>query len=288
MFVRGDFFDFKKTLCYIPLYLTASNYKVMNKENYIPVDQANLDSNRVRVNIPFPGWVETDRIGIDLTRTHKLMDLGGIASVQLRSSEDAAANSVPMIVGMAPDGSGYAGRAGRKTYTPESSSDFDLRSQNMFYHNYDWANVDIKLNKKVIEQKINNAKGNLRKAESWAPYMDRALKKGMLESGTRHLLVNLKPSQVFWAVFVNMNPAFDAVRMMVSHFKPSTVETYVFIAAFNVVWFNLMNCTFRSGIGRNGSGYRINLIPGYEIDRAFLFQILARTAPLIAPIPETR
>lgn len=217
-------------------------------ERLTPLPDIAGQSERLRMDLGLPLGIEIEAIGVDIPRVHLLMDMGGISNVRMAAATDV----------QEPPG-----------YSIKRSEDH----QHYLSHNIDWCHIQILLN---------TANGNVRKSDSWAPRIDTALRGGIRKAGTDHLLHYYRREQIFYALGVNiLVPAME------------TVMDKGNVAEFLLGWGSLMSMVHllgiaQHGLGKNGAGYRLSVLPGLEADRVFLLQILARTAPLVTAMKFTR
>lgn len=264
----------------------------------IPIKEAgNTPPNRVRFNVSLPEWLESERIGIDLRRTQRLMNLGGISHVRVGLLKDPE-NSVviPTVVGIAPDGSAYAGKLSAKTKVQYyGCNQSDTRGKPLI-QNASWVDLDILVDMEAMKNRIGDREQELRAPESWTPHFDRALKEGIRKTGTKHLLKGHTGLTTLTAIYINLfdgvlssananyiNPIDGLIRGSYTPYKP-TPTTLAAAFSTNFIFYNLVGVAYSNGKVRDGAGYRVSLFPGYEIDRALALQILGRTSTLVKPM----
>lgn len=256
----------------------------MNHEVLTPITEAYRNSERIRFNVPLPGWVDTDKIGINIFKTERLMHMGGIKKLLIaKSANDDETTSMPVTLGIAPDGSAYAGRVGAKEKTPAFESESEGANRSFVTQNHSWTNLKISLNLHEIESRLLKSNANLRQAESWTKPLDEIVRTGIRQAGTKHLLT-LNPAQKFWALFINLSSPLIDLPRYVSMGDPQKIALQIARSvAINFLIWSIMQKGFGLLIDPKYY-YRISLFPGYEIDRALILQLMARSIPLIAPI----
>lgn len=265
-----------------------------NKDRLTPISDVWWKSNRMKLNIPFPPWVEDESIGVDLERTKRLMNLGGIrfTRVDLLKDGDKTA-SMPTTVGIAPDGSAYAGKIAASERVPTYEYDQYADDSRVLLQNALWTNLQISLNLEEMKDRITDGGNNVREAESWTPHLDTALREGIRKGGTNHLLRGHNKLSVFMALYINVhNILMDAANInlfdVLAGSKPKIptagdllIETGIEFVVWSLIASLLI---YGKENKKEGSGYRISLFPGYEIDRAVVLQLLSRTLPLVETI----
>ena len=85
---------------------------VENERGLVPINQ--VQTEKVRIHLPFPSWIEADLIGVDYKRLRRMMNIGGISHLHIVADTNGqVTRAVPIIVGYGPDGNllGGMGRA---------------------------------------------------------------------------------------------------------------------------------------------------------------------------------
>lgn len=198
---------------------------------------------------------------------------------------------MPTVTGVGPDGSFYAGKISATKKVPAYEYDQHADESLTFFQYALWTSLKISLKLYEIQQRITEKGESLRSSESWAPHLDKALRGGIREAGTNHLLKGHKGFRLFNALFINVHSnlmdaagvsLFDAIS---GNFDPHipTASELAFEAGFTFVWWTLYAKFVDHKERKQEKGYRLSLLPGYEIDRAVALQLLSRTLPLIKP-----
>lgn len=214
-----------------------------NKNRLVPIDEIWWrEPHRVRFNIPFPEWVEDENIGVDLERTQRLMNLGGIRFTWVEALKNGDRTvSMPTTVGMAPDGSAYAGKMAASERVPTYEYDQYTGDSYVLLKNALWTNIKISLNLEEIKDRITDKGRNLKEAESWTPHIDKALREGIRKGGTNHLLKGHDRNRLLVALFVNVYSSlmdaadislFDAILRNKPHIPTAGELIYSFGFAF--------------------------------------------------------
>jgi hypothetical protein len=142
-----------------------------------------------------------------------------------------------------------------------------------------------------VQRKIDEKKGDLRKAETWAPHINEVLRSGIRKAGTEHLLTGFTTWQKFFGFWVDVNSTILvashlSIVDLIARRQPITPNAGTFILAlsFNFLLWTMVESALRGSDTGKGTGYRVSLLPGYEIDRAAILQVMSRTNKLVAPI----
>lgn len=262
-----------------------------NKERFTPISDVWFRSDRLRFQIPFPTWVEDQNIGVDVQRAERLMRLGGIEHTRVVAQKHGEASvSMPTIIGVAPDGSAYAGRVAAAKRNPTYEYEHQPVNAYEFFQNLIWTSLKIELNLDEVEGRILESGKSVREADSWTPHLDKALRGGIRRAGTDHLLRGHNSLRLGTALFINIHQSLmDAAGVslydaMLGKFNPHIpkVGELALEAGFEFVWWTLYaTWVYRK---RHQGAYRVSIFPGYEIDRAIGLQLLARTLPLVKTI----
>lgn len=266
---------------------------VESRERLTPINEVWLRSERIRFNVHFPPWFDEEGIGIDLKRIERLINVGGInhVRVDVQKNKESLA-SLPIIVGVASDGSAYAGMVSTTKKVPTYEYHRYPEGKIAFFQNSAWTALQISLNLEEIRRKIEEERGSLKRVESWTPHLDEALRKSVRNAGTNHLLGGHTPFRLLSAVWVNIHDSlmdaadislYEAISGRFNPHIPRAGELAFEMSLSFAIWtlVGAVTCGLERGKGR---GYRLSLFPGYEIDRAILLQILSRTQRLIETI----
>jgi len=263
----------------------------MSSEALTPISETYFRSERIRINLPFPSWVDVENIGIDLPKTVRLMNIGGINHLKLAGeTNEERTTTMPMGVGLNPDGSRLAGMGIAQEKVKSFSLETEVGKRRHTFRNSEWAAATIHLNLEEVQRKIDEKKGDLRKAETWTPHINEVLRSGIRKAGTEHLLTRFTSFQKFFIFLSSNNTFLSASQLSIIDIlvrnqpKIPDAETLIFDLSFNFIIWTMLESALRGRDIGKGTGYRISLFPGYEIDRAAILQVMSRTNKLVAPI----
>lgn len=254
---------------------------------FTPINE--VISDRIMLNIPLPDWVETEKIGLDVNRTIRLMNLGGIRHTRIDFCKGEISQSGITIVGITSDGSALGGKVAAKKQISTYLINHTPEQEHIILKNAVWTNLNLNLNLEEIQMRIRQQNDSLKKAESWAPYFDQALRSGIRNVGTNHMLKELSAYQTMMVVLVNIHNGFMSAADMTLYGRllgiynphiPSITELTVILGFNSIIW-NLLGRRRYGNETKYGKGYRSSLFPGWEIDHAALLQIATRLKPLI-------
>ena len=265
----------------------------MNTETLTPLPEIYFRSPRIRVNLPFPSWVETDNVGINIPRTERLMNLGGIRHIRFVGDVDGEhTTAVPVSVGLNTDGSQIAGMGSlRESVKMQTLEQDGAPSHRSSFRNSEWTSATIRINLNEIQRQIHDQNKNLRNAASWTPYLDKSLRWGIRKAGNEHLLTNFTARQKIMLFLINIhNNLLFSCNLSIPDILARDVPTLpnpgiiLLCTGFNLFFWALPERMLRGKDDGSGSGYRFSSFPGYEIDRAAVLQVLSRTKRVVAPI----
>lgn len=259
----------------------------MSVENrFVPLSEANTSRLRTVVDLPF--GIE-DSIGLNVPRTHLLCQVAGFRFLRIETDwEGETSQVVPQIVGVNSQGGAYAGAASIKRV---SACNYEYKGRDGLYtwKQARWSDLRLTFNVNEIQQRIMDSGNNVREVGLWSQEINTALKQGIVRAGVRHLVFGLDASEkVLTAVNYSsqLNLATDFSLLIRSpgfhalNFPLLMIEFIGVSIIFNV--FHSVNY----GRERGGSGRRLSLFMGPELDRAAVLSVLSRTQPLVREIAE--
>lgn len=253
------------------------------ERGFVPITEA--QSERVRIDIDLPPFIDKGRIGVNLRNIHLLCQIGGIGHLRIVGVDDAETSSaVPTVLGFDSQGTAYAGKTGTKVNTPiqegRSLQDMD-RSASV--HSMVWAHTLIAVNMEEVANRINRDKRwaeGMRSAEAWSHYLNRGVKEGLSQQSTRHLILNLSTrDKLFTGTFVALaifESALDPNTLPFPYPIDAIIHYFTIASGFNSI------PHFR--FGKSDRNVRYSFFSGPELDRALLLKIMAKTKRVIKPI----
>ncbi len=252
------------------------------KGDLVPITE--VCSPIVQVSIPFPDWVDSDRIGFNLKRVHRLCRIGGIRQLSIiGESGEETSSSIPMIVGMNEQGGAYAGKAKIKEVATHMDT-FNSNTPEATPHAVIWANGSINLNLDEITQRIRGGErwnNNARSVDAWTHYLDKTVREGISSIGWNHLThVNKEYFMSTYMKFLILSGVTNGASLAVTHQLLLDFSlTYSYLC---IRFSHYRDCKGKSG----PDGTRFSLSWDREYDRAILLKLLTKTQPVIEQIPE--
>ena len=259
----------------------------MQKEGLTPLSEVNKASDRVAIRLSLPAWLQSDSIGIHLPRVHRAMSWGGIRNVTFQGvSETRSAYAIPQSV--MRDGAATAAIAKSQTMADDISN--TLLTGRMTIRNAQRANVHIRVYLEKLREKIDREKGTIRNPEDWTKEFDATMRNGIRRGGLKHLFTGFENSQRGLSFIANIGTGAIGTGLLLSfHERYNPLGTDAFNKAIvaqlcNLIMFNATG-SLSDGFEKNGRGYRINLFPGFELDRALaLLASTRQSQPFIKPL----
>lgn len=211
---------------------------------------------------------------------------GGLRSVLVKNDSNAKTTKIQTaIVGMNSDGSAMAGVT-KVDYVPTHSSEVRW-DRNFNPHTSRWADLTIKINTEELKNRLLQKDKIVTQPSSWAPEIDRAIKRKIKATGNIQLLGVLTRDKIRLSMMYGMNLLF-AITSPLSNGDPR-------IMAFGFLGRNLTSGIVFSIIDTaiykfeaRGLGNRLSLGIGFEPDRALIFNLSFLGKPLVASLDEDR
>lgn len=237
----------------------------MSKEHIVPIQEAATER-IIAKNLQLPPYLN-GRIGIDLEKTIRLMNIGGISHVFLENREEDE-QSVPQIVGFDAQGTAYSGFAKSKT---RNASELDTRDWRGFNtKGAEWRAMRIALDIKVITEGIMQKEdGSLHSAEAWIRPLNREVRNNIRKEG---VAFSLKPSRFVLDYGLDTGTIYTAEELVRLTLSREFGAEYVFaaIAVLASQGIKLINMT--------KPDYRADLLFSTHIGRVLWATFRANTA----------
>ena len=263
----------------------------MRKEGLTPIREVNRVSDRLEVKLKFPSWLDSEAIGFNLPRVHRAMSWGGIRHLVFQGiSESKSGYALPTSV--ARDGSATASVVRTRSITDDLSS--TLFPGRMPIRNSQWANLHLRVNLEELREKIDGDKAAIRNPENWTKELDARLRAGIRKGGLKHLLTGLDTSERGLSFVANFGTAVIGIGLLRSlreRYNPLGTSSFKYAVLAQLCTLFMFNVAgvHSDGLEKKGTGYRMNLLPGFELDRALLLLSSTRQSkPLIKVIKDQK
>lgn len=246
------------------------------KKDCVPL--AELESPKLRFVAPLPSFVDPRSIGINLDRVTLLLRLGGISHLRVEGQTSPETSSfVPTIVGFDTQGSAYAAKTGMKTSTPTYTVDsLSLPGRGLTLLGSRWVNGVVKIN---VDETVNRILSNTRRwrngvnsSDAWSYHLNRILKGGIVDIGTKHLVLGARRIDYLLELF----PVLYIANSFFGDRNP--------LAAYAIWCFSVNG--FNACFNINPEGWRQSLLLyGPQLDRVLLLKLISLKSTLVRTIP---
>lgn len=246
------------------------------KKDYTPL--AELESPKLRFVAPLPSFVDPRSIGINLKRVTLLCRLGGISHLRVEGLTDEETSSfVPTIVGFDTQGSAYAAKTGMKTSVPTYTVDsLSLPGRGLTYLASRWVNGVVKINVDETANRILSEtrwRNGVNSNDAWSYHLNRILKGGIVDIGTKHLVLGASRLDYLLELF----PVLSIANIFFGGGNP--------LVMYALWYFGVNGLTARFNI--NPEGWRQSLLlHGPQLDRALLLKLISLKSTLVRSIPD--
>lgn len=258
-------------------------------ERYIPIDEANVISDRVRFHLPLPDYIERERIGVDLSRVERLCRFGGIRFLKVVGKLDGDVSSfTPEITGYNGSGEAVAANKGTKDLVPLYTTQSELGAQpSIPSFKFSLATLNINLNE-AVNRAIHEQKGkenNVRDVETWTEYLDKSLRQGISQVGFDNLV---RYGDKFSFAFATALSVILSASAMTATL-PAQLDGFLLLKGFLLMHQlrNQLELTVGKILLGSDEGYRWSLISGIQLDRAFILRFLTSRESLVKALPKT-
>ncbi|HUC95641.1 MAG TPA: hypothetical protein VMR76_01625 [Candidatus Saccharimonadia bacterium] len=232
-----------------------------------------------RVN--FPEFAPTSQIGVNLDRIKFLSNLAGLRHLRVDSESGETSSHQPQISGI--DAQGNATASMRVAKTEVSLSEADVTAQKSGRKNtvseYIWGDGHITVNTSEFNQRVLDASHRkngptLRQPQEWAGLLDRSLSRGITQSARKQLLGNVTGFSTI-TNYIACGTVVINMPLIISNPALGIAEACIDISLIHTI-----TATLAWAEGHSLRERRWSLIPGYQVDRLFMVNALARTTKL--------
>jgi len=239
----------------------------MSRESkFIPMPEAQTRRLRTKVKLPFA--IE-ESIGINVKHTQALCQVSGLRHLTIKNQENPeVSNTINVVVGINEQGVGLAGKGIIKKVPTFEHEAQRSTSENFFYKNAIWQDLTISLNTKEVKQRILGSEEDVRNVAKWATELNDALTKGIVRTGLKQLLINLRKFDLIMPSVVHLTTLSVLLRGDIGNFL------YWFIQDAGLWSFlGTMASSFENF--KEGEGHRLSMFVNFELDRALALLVMA-------------
>lgn len=253
----------------------------------VPMEQ--VQSPKLRFVVPLPEYL-AGGIGVRVDRLQRLMRLGGVGHLRVTGETDQdISQSVPTVVGFTSQGGALAGKAGVTkipTFTASGAEDYGSLDNSLFRdHAATFINCSVNLNLEEISARIrqeNRWTRGVYSKDAWAYHFDQAIKKGVSDTGIKHLVLGL--TALNWGDTAFQYALMGAFSAWSTGFHFPSPEL-AFRVPLVSLFLNAFGYVGNTLIGRE---YRLSLIYGPQLDRALVLGVLGKTSRVVQAIPNKK
>ncbi len=249
------------------------------ESGFVPLSKVEQEQPLYNVNIHLglPGFLDQDRLGVNLTRIDRLRTLSGIRELLVVGVSEAQRSRGELnVAGIYSDGSAVASKttaiAKVESYKVESNDD------RFFTSSARTVDVKISIDLDQLSQQARDSKARVYSPEPWAKGIDKSLRGGIREKGSRNLLT-LAPHDLAILTVVSVTSSFGLLGPLwgINPPEAALVEVGLFWLTLKAIDFHHRATT---------PNLRSSIFPSFlpQLDRAAAVQVLARTQKLVADL----
>lgn len=255
-------------------------------EKFTPLSNIGKDEHdRIISSVEFPFGLHK-KIGIDADRTMQLMQLAGVATMDLTNTKTME-TSKPVFgprntTGINSDGSATSGIGIENEVKP---SIININKIGSFPAKHaSWSELKIAFNPAEISQRIRLNGGVVTKTDNWAEEVDKAIKKAVRTSATKNLIFSGNNFERALFTYLYAQTAIKMTSDIATlPFSPILVVGEISRLLMPGLLNQILNVLIE-GKERPGRGTRLSMFYLAEIDRWSMVQGLSRINKLAEPL----
>lgn len=230
----------------------------------------------IKIALSLPGYVDGDRIGVDVKGIVRLCELSGIRGIAVAGiTEGKTSHVIPEVSGLNSDGSATASKKIAKVSVPT----FEQMRLN-FPHTHSriadrWVWLYIGMNIDEIGLRVSETPKGVHCVDEWAKQLDKGFRVPIRRAGNRNLLYELEAGDKVDYGFIGSYTGLASGTALLINGK---VGLDFILALSGGIITNGIASLFLS---RRDPLHRFSVLPGPQIDRAVVFNVLSRTKTLI-------
>ena len=254
-----------------------------------------VESEKVRFSIKLPDYIDPNEIGVNVSGIETLCRIGAIRHLRVEGSYNKQDHITDIaVMGVGNSGAAYMGglASAESSLHKEVSEEMD---PNYIPYLGRWASGKITIDMQSIANKLgenNRWEGGVRSTKGWSHHLNKAVKEGIANIGTEHLVYGLTKKELAictilnaWVLLgeANADPISDGIAGTYNPHIPSLSATMSAMITLSVVM-TLVNRYIFLRDRLSETGVHWSLIYGPQIDRALILQAAARTKRLVKPL----
>jgi hypothetical protein len=247
------------------------------ESGFVPLPKVEQEQpeDRIKIVLNLPGYVDQDRIGVNLTGISKLCDLGGIRQlVVLGKTDEETSHVISEVSGMNSDGSAVASKKMARVTVPTFEASTHDNSSRSNWMAERWISLGINLNVDEIGLHVSEEKGGVHAVENWTRELDKGVRVPIRRAGNQNLLHGLRLGDTM--AILNIALAATNIFQMLDVSPLSAALVLAYAEGFKAV-----EEFFVQRFPDRYPDHRFSLFPGFQLDRAIALGVTSRTRSLI-------
>jgi hypothetical protein len=261
------------------------------ESGFVPLPKVEREQpeNNIKISLNLPGYVDQDRIGVNLTEIARLCRLVGIRElVVLGKTDEETSRTLPEIAGVNLDGSAMASKKITKAITTPifetNSRSYDNRKWPLIANR--WIDLNIGINVEEIGLRISRQPEGIRAVKNWAKELNNGLKIPIKNVGNQNLLHNLEIGDKFelGSIVVIVGTSLG-LELALGILSPILTDMLLISAPVA----GKLGSLLRKRMGLDPDpNHRFSIFLGPQIDRAIILNIESATTTLIKDIHQDK
>jgi hypothetical protein len=242
----------------------------MSEIDVHPIDW--VESDVVKVKISLPGFVDSERIGLDVAHLERLCRIAGISELTIKSHSGSRSSGRPVILGVQKDGTAIGGFEKAASTTETNISKRDKLEQRIC----EWRKVSISIDMDYLTDEIQEGEGE-NSIFDWVKKLDTEISDNVYSSGMKVLMdtdpgFRVTVEAIFYAWLI-VSQSLSSNPMDIQHILALLFSYGLGKAAI-------------AGITGKMKDLRLSLVHpfGMELDRAAVFVIMSNVKSLVKEI----
>ena len=247
----------------------------MSEIDVYPIDE--VESDVVKVNILFPDFVDSERIGLNVAHLEKLCRIAGISELTIKSHSGSRNSGQPVILGVQKDGTAIGGFEKAKSST---ESQFSERDKNG-YRISKWTKVGISIDIDFINNEISESGDDIKSVSQWIEKLEKEISNNVFTAGIKVLSQKNPPQYLIAEMAFYMIFILSHLDLYSGANSGSSSSLLIWLWAFyvaKVVMAKVDNAKLKD--------IRLSVLnySGVEVDRTAVFIVMANIKSLVKEI----
>ncbi|MBI2034389.1 MAG: hypothetical protein HYT11_01515 [Candidatus Levybacteria bacterium] len=254
-----------------------------------------VESEKVRFAIKLPDYIDPNEVGVNVSGIETLCRIGAIKHLGVEGSYNQQARIANVaVMGTSNSGAAYMGGIASAESSLHKEFGEEIDPAYVPYLGR-WTSGKITIDMQGVANKLNENnrwERGVRSTTGWTHHLNKAVKEGIANIGTGHLVYGLTKTELAFCVIMNTwsllgqadaDPIFKGIAGTYNPHVPSPYEAmYTVISTSVLMTLVYRYLTFRDRLSEDGVHW--SLVYGPQIGRALLLQATARTKRLVKPL----